>query len=147
MSNLMPNEQLLVDADLHWIIFFWPVLISCGLLYFIFKPHNLFLVNYLAAGGIAYLLGDVLIRYISTHFTLTTARLIKKTGFLRTQSWEIGLHSIESVRLQQTLFGKIFGYGDVIVAGVGGDQILFSLVDDPSGFQQKIFQAMEQNKA
>jgi len=147
MSNLMPNEQLLVDTDLHWIIFFWPVLISCGLLYFLFKPHSLLLLNYLVAAGIAYLLGDVLIRYISTHFTLTTARLIKKTGFLRTQSWEIGLQHIESVRLQQTLLGKMFGYGDVIVSGVGGDQILFALVDDPAIFQQKIFQAMEQKKA
>lgn len=146
MNNLMPNEQIVVDTELHWIIFFWPLLITLGLLYFMFKQHILFLLNYLAIALIVYLLVDVFIRYMSTRFLLTSARLIKKTGFMRTQIWDMSLTSIESVRLQQTLLGRMFGYGDVVVAGMGGDQILFALVDGPVAFQQSIFQAMEQKK-
>lgn len=146
MNNLMPDEQIIVDTELHWIIFFWPLLITLGLIYFMFKQHILFLLNYLAIALIVYLLADVFIRYMSTRFLLTSARIIKKTGFLRTQIWDMGLTSIESVRLQQTLVGRMLGYGDVVIAGMGGDQILFALVDDPVAFQQSIFQAMEQKK-
>jgi uncharacterized membrane protein YdbT with pleckstrin-like domain len=145
-ENLMPNEQILVDTQLHWIIFLWPALISCLLSYFMFKQHIYFALNYAAIAIIAYLLTNVFIQYISTQFILTSARVIKKTGFFSSQTWDIGLSRIEGVRLQQSLLGKMMGFGDLVVSGIGGDQISLAILDQARVFQQQVFQAMEQHK-
>jgi uncharacterized membrane protein YdbT with pleckstrin-like domain len=146
-ESLMPNEQLLADTDLHWIIFFWPVLLTGFLTYFMFKQHVMFMLNYLAIALIIYTLSSTFIRYISTRYLLTSARAIKRTGFVSSQTWEIRVNRIESVQLSQTMMGKMIGYGNLTIMGMGGDQILFTMIDEPLSFQQKIFQAMEQSKA
>ena len=145
-DNLMPNEQILIDTQLHWIIFLWPAVISCLLGYFMFKQHIYFALNYAAIAVIVYLLTSVFIQYISTQFVLTSARIIKKTGFFSSQTWDMGLGRIEGVRLQQSLLGKMGGYGDLVISGVGGDQILFPMLDEARLFQQQVFQAMEKHK-
>ena len=44
---------------------------------------------------------------------------------------EMKIASIETVEINQGVFGRIFGYGDVKVTGKGISDVIFSKIDDP----------------
>ena len=55
----------------------------------------------------------------STELAITSKRLIAKFGIASTQSIEIRFDRIETVRVKQSLMGRILNYGDIIVTGTG----------------------------
>ena len=69
-----------------------------------------------------------------------------KGGWFFIRLWDMGYKNIESVQLQQSLFGRVFGYGNVIVNGIGGDSLVFSTIDGPAAFREKLFEILEQAK-
>ncbi len=42
-----------------------------------------------------------------------------KKGFIQRQTFEMSLDKVESVDVTQSILGRIFGYGDVEIIGVG----------------------------
>jgi uncharacterized membrane protein YdbT with pleckstrin-like domain len=70
--------------------------------------------------------------YFSTEFGVTNKRIIVKVGMIGRTARELFLNRIESIQLQQTILGRILGYGAVIPAGTGGDKArLHSYIDNP----------------
>lgn len=53
------------------------------------------------------------IRYLSTKVLLTSHRVIVKTGWLMVDIKEVEMEEIKAARIDQMLFGRIFGYGKV----------------------------------
>ncbi|MCD6048247.1 MAG: hypothetical protein K0S08_1894 [Gammaproteobacteria bacterium] len=145
-ASLMPSEQWLDQSELHWIIFVWPVFVSIAITFFMLHQHFLFLLNYVGIAIIIYLFADVLIRYMGTAYALSTGRVILQRGLFFRRTWDVPLTRVESVQMQQSLLGKILGYGDIIVNGVGGDQLVFSTIENPQSFRQKILTSIEQLK-
>jgi len=142
-KSLMPNETIIVSTELHWIIFFWPLILTLFLITFMFKQHYMFLLNYAALALIVYFLGSVFIQYVTTYYVLTTKRVIIKRGLLFVKSWDITIPRIESVQLQQSFIGKMFDYGDLVINGIGGDSIVFLTMEDPLTFRKELFGLME----
>jgi len=71
-------------------------------------------------GGAAFLLGGVraLWRYIDWRFDLwavTTQRVIDESGVLTVRTVDSPLETINNVVSEQTLFGRVFGFGKVVV--------------------------------
>lgn len=62
---------------------------------------------------------------------VTNKRVINKRGILSRKTDEIRLNAIESIQINQTILGRIFGYGDVIIAGRGHGQVVIKWIDDP----------------
>jgi uncharacterized membrane protein YdbT with pleckstrin-like domain len=145
-ANLMPNEQWLDQSELHWVIFVWPVLVSIAITFFMLHQQFLFLLNYAGIAMIIYLFADVLIRYMGTAYALSTGRVVLQRGVFFRRTWDVPLTRIESVQMQQSLLGKVLGYGDIIVNGVGGDRLVFSTIENPQDFRQKILVSIEQLK-
>lgn len=145
-KSLMPNEKILVDSELHWVVFAWPLIASFCILYFMFHQHIMFAINYVAVALIVYLLGDVLIRYLTTSYVLTDFRVIRKKGLLFIRVWDMSCARVESVQLQQSLLGKILGYGDIIISGVGGDQLVLPTIENPTILREKIFEVIDKVK-
>ena len=50
---------------------------------------------------------------------VTNKRVVISHGFIARKTAEIRLEAIESVGIKNTFFGRIFGYGDLTVAGRG----------------------------
>ena len=46
--------------------------------------------------------------------------------------------NIEGVRVTQTLWGRLFGYGRIRIEGTGDDHIDIPNIDDPVGFRRAI---------
>ena len=62
---------------------------------------------------------------------VTNKRVIHKHGIISRVTDEIRLSAIESIQIHQSLWGRLFGYGDVVVAGRGHGEVVIRWVADP----------------
>jgi uncharacterized membrane protein YdbT with pleckstrin-like domain len=69
---------------------------------------------------------------------VTNKRVIFKTGIISRKSEEMKLSSIETVEIDQGIFGRIFGFGNVKVSGRGTSDVLFRTVADPMAVKRAI---------
>jgi hypothetical protein len=51
---------------------------------------------------------------------LTSRRVIIKVGLISRRTIEMNLERIESIGVDQGIFGRIFGYGTITMIGTGG---------------------------
>ena len=65
---------------------------------------------------------------------VTDRRIIEKTGIVRIQCRSVSLSQIASVTLQQSIWGRVLGYGNVLVRDSGGRGIVYRDVADPKKF-------------
>ncbi len=126
---LQPDEKVLFDGRLHWIIYrrAMLLLVLTGLclaaLHFLGDQHGLkfsalslaliFAVLALVAALHAWW------RSFTTEIAVTNTRVIYKTGFLRRHTVEMNMDKVESVDVDQSLLGRLLGYGAVRVRGTG----------------------------
>ena len=79
----------------------------------------------------------------STELVITSKRLIAKFGVASTQSIEIRFDRIETVRVKQSLMGRILNYGDIVVTGTGSTFDPIPNVSKPMKFRAALNDAME----
>ena len=98
--------------------------------------------------GVAVLLATVVgrvARWATTHFVLTTERLIIRSGLVAKFGREIPLERI-NVAFSQSLFERLIGAGDLLLESAGEHgQSRFSNVRDPEAVQLEIYRQMEAN--
>ena len=79
--------------------------------------------------------------YLRVRFTelgLTNKRVICKTGIISRQSEEMKLTSIETVEIDQGVFGRILGYGNIHVSGRGISDVVLRNIKDPMAVKRAI---------
>jgi len=96
-----------------------------------------------ALAGIAAALGVLviviaLIRRSSTELAVTNRRVIAKFGWIARRTVEMNLAKIESVRVEQTVMGRLFGFGSIILTGTGATMDPIRFIADPIAFRQAI---------
>jgi uncharacterized membrane protein YdbT with pleckstrin-like domain len=79
----------------------------------------------------------------STELVITSKRLIAKFGVASTQSIEIRFDRIETVRVKQSLMGRILNYGDIVVTGTGATFDPIPNISQPMKFRAALNEAME----
>lgn len=129
-SILQPGEEVRFSATIHWItyvkglvflilalvLFFYGLSINGG-------QGNLQNVCFGAAAALALIAAVLLLRawfhrWI-TEIAVTNRRVIYKTGFISRKTNEMHMDKVESVRVEQSILGRLLGYGDVTVLGTG----------------------------
>jgi uncharacterized membrane protein YdbT with pleckstrin-like domain len=86
------------------------------------------------------------LRWATTHFVLTTERLIFRTGVVAKFGREIPLERINDVTFSQSLFERMIGAGDLLLESAGEHgQSRFSNIRDPEAVQLEIYRQMEAN--
>jgi Bacterial PH domain len=103
---------------------------------------------YTVAAGLLLLLGVIvffklMIRKWSTEIGITSHRFVEKYGLLSMKTNEIALPNIEGVKVNQSILGRIFGYGTVKIEGTGVDSVTTPAIADPVGFVRAIQTAKE----
>lgn len=78
-----------------------------------------------------------LLEKVTSHFAITDKRVMLKTGILSVVSLENSITKVDSIQVEQSLLGRIFGYGTVIVKTAGGNSDGFNYVSNPQEFRQK----------
>ncbi|HXG50640.1 MAG TPA: PH domain-containing protein [candidate division Zixibacteria bacterium] len=134
-ASLLPDEQLVYRAKLHWKIFVKPVcVVLLGLAAFALQPV---LGAVVLAVGLA--MGvKALIEYASSEFGVTTKRVIIKVGFLRRQTIELLLRQVEAIAVDQTVLGRILDFGSVTLTGTGDIKQVFHNISSPLEFRRRI---------
>jgi uncharacterized membrane protein YdbT with pleckstrin-like domain len=83
------------------------------------------------------------IEYISCRFTITSRRVITKTGFIRRNINEMMLNRIESIQVHQNIISRIFNIGSVFIYGTGSQRNIAFTLARPLDFKQAIQQQIE----
>lgn len=138
-NNLQANETVEYRANIHWFIFVKPViLIVVGYLLYstqtdiIFRYAGLFLLIL----GVFNLFKTILLKR-GTEYVVTNKRVILKSGFLRRDALELMLNKCEGLRINQSLIGRILGFGSILVT-TGGVTNVFRFVANPIKFRNEI---------
>jgi uncharacterized membrane protein YdbT with pleckstrin-like domain len=84
------------------------------------------------------------LRYISTELAVTNKKVIAKFGFIRRDTIELLLPKIESIQVNQTLFGRMLNYGSVVVSGAGNPQAPIPGISNPIEFRKQFMDIQEQ---
>ena len=69
---------------------------------------------------------------------VTNKRVIYKHGIISRNTEEMKLGSIETVEIDQGIWGRILGFGDIKVTGRGISDVVFRRMDDPMDVKRKI---------
>jgi uncharacterized membrane protein YdbT with pleckstrin-like domain len=136
-ENLLPDEHVVYRAALHWIIFARAILVLVGGLVLVFVPGAA------PAGLVVLLVGAVMlvppfVAYRTTELGVTNKRVIVKTGLVQRRTLELLLRQVEAISVDQSLLGRVFGFGSITLTGTGGVREVFHRVGDPLELRRRI---------
>ncbi|MBK6897292.1 MAG: PH domain-containing protein [Alphaproteobacteria bacterium] len=77
----------------------------------------------------------------TTEIAITNNRLIFKRGLVARQVGEINIDRIEGVNVLQTIMGRVFNYGRIMVRGMGVGEVVLPPIEDPIAFRKAIEKA------
>jgi uncharacterized membrane protein YdbT with pleckstrin-like domain len=138
-STLLPDEQVTFRTSIHWSIFIRSAsVVLLGLAFLIAGYHvdALRVVGgvFILAGGAFWL--SAYIQRRTSEFAVTNKRIIVKVGILRRRTIELLLRQVEALEVSQSIFGRIFGYGTLLVIGTGGTREPFDRISAPLEFRR-----------
>ena len=119
---LAPDEIVYYQTKLHGIIFFIPTIsfsiaLAMATLVFLHPEFsNQFAIALALIGLIPAL--KAFVRLKNTEFAITSKRIIFKEGFLHCKSIETIHRSIGSIKVNQSLLGRILDYGTIEIRGI-----------------------------
>jgi membrane protein YdbS with pleckstrin-like domain len=154
---LSEDEELIYDLRPHWWTLVVPVVITVlvtvavGVAWALTPAGSLQAPARLVTGVAGLLLLAVLVagrvlRWLTTHFVLTTERLIFRSGVVAKFGREIPLERINDVTFSQSLFERLIGIGDLVIESAGEQgQSTFSDIRDPEAVQLQIYRQMDAN--
>jgi uncharacterized membrane protein YdbT with pleckstrin-like domain len=135
-STLLPGETVVYRTGLHWKVFGGPAVL--GLLWIVTLFTGPTWLKWLAFALTAATAGWSYLRYIATEFAVTNMRVIAKVGWLQRRSLEQLLTKIEGISIDQSLTGRLFGYGTVVVIGTGGTTEPFDNIAQPLELRRRV---------
>jgi uncharacterized membrane protein YdbT with pleckstrin-like domain len=95
------------------------------------------------AGGYLTAACLVALYYIKTmKYYVTNKRVVSKHGF-GTNVKEFPLDKIETVQIDEGVIGKLLGFSDIKVTGVGNEKLQFSFIEDAINVKTLISQNIE----
>jgi len=145
--NLLPGEKIIYFGHRHWVVFSRPMMwiITAALIYLLLNIHIVFIwMLALAIFAIGVIQGLIaLIDYTMSEIDVTTERVLIKIGWLARISIETDLRRIASIDVEQSLWGRIFNYGTVIVCDVGNARTPFEVIKGPFVFRRAVLIEIE----
>jgi uncharacterized membrane protein YdbT with pleckstrin-like domain len=135
---LQEGEKVLYVARISWVVYLPAFLLwAVALALIIFLPDA---PGFRAAGlivaALIFALGMVSFarawfHRFTTEIAVTDRRVIYKRGFIRRYTVEMHMDKVESVDVDQSIWGRLLNYGDVIVHGTGVGLEPLQTIDHP----------------
>lgn len=80
---------------------------------------------------------------LTTEFAVTNKRVIVKRGFIRRDADELRIGKVETVKVDQSITGRILGFSTISVIGTGGTRLLATGCAGGNTFRQKIYDQLD----
>jgi uncharacterized membrane protein YdbT with pleckstrin-like domain len=74
----------------------------------------------------------------ATEMAVTNRRVLIKTGVGNRRTLDMMLARVESIGVEETMWGRMLGYGSVIVRGTGGTPEPFVMISHPQDFRRHV---------
>lgn len=140
-KSLLNNETVLHKGKLHWMSYTKAALVMLLALMLLMGGS---IEAFVLFGLLACVIGFVnYMNVIGSEFAITNKRLVIKSGVIRRKSFDTQLSKVEGVGVEQGLFGRIFGYGNLVVTGTGSSRSIFGMLTNPAEFKQQLQQSIE----
>ncbi len=118
-DSLSSGELILERFSLHWTA--WcQVWLMYGLIITI--PFGIFLH----------------LKLRSIEYGLTNRRVVLKRGIIGRNTDEMKIGSIETVEIRQSVWGRLTGFGNVEITGIGTSTLVFDRVSNPMAAKRAI---------
>lgn len=143
---LQPGETIIYFSRLHALIYLPGLLLLVLALIILvlgsgFQSDFRYVVQGIAAAiallGIASCIRAA-IRRATTELAVTDRRVIYKSGLFSRHTLEMNRSKVESVDVDQSVIGRLFGFGTITVRGTGGSLEPIRLIGDPLTFRSHI---------
>jgi uncharacterized membrane protein YdbT with pleckstrin-like domain len=123
---LQPGETLRFSTNIHWLVYLKAILaLIVGLVllgWYYAEGQSVFVLLF---GGVVFTLTAVILafpawlRRFGTEVAVTDRRVIYKTGLVQRHTIEINIDKIESADVDQSILGRLFGFGSITIRGTG----------------------------
>lgn len=146
-KDLLPGETALLHINRHPLVLVQEVLgptlvVLVISIVLILIKFSWFIVLAMLLGLFVYL--DI--RYIiwrSVTYTITDQRILQRRGVLGKFTRSIGIARVQDVSTSQSLFGRLFDFGNVEIESAGKDGAeIFTYVPDPEHFRDILFEQL-----
>lgn len=155
---LSENEQVIVHSHPHFKMLIWPVfwlIVTLGLGIWLYT-----LVDDVTAGWgqiaeiaigvvavvlIVWLFLAPLVRWRTTHFIITTDRLITREGVIRRVGIDIPMSRINSVQFEHGLVDRMFGCGTLVVESASHEPLRFDDIPHVERVHTVIYREVNDN--
>ena len=152
-KNLMNNEEVVYKANMHWFIFVPSILIFIiGISLFFVEVGDQDAKAMFTLGGFIIIFIafwsfiKALIQKVSTELAVTTKRVIAKIGFIRRNTVELNHSQVESFHVNQSILGRIFDFGTIIINGTGGGKTPIPNIDSPLEFRRNAMETIDKSQ-
>lgn len=102
--------------------------------------------GYIALGAGALFLAGCTLRYRNSRLWITDHRLIVQTGWPGRDILDFPYNRFESAKVNQSLAGRLFDYGDIEIAGVGSTIAHLRCVGSPLAFKRSLEKAQSSKR-
>jgi len=142
-ENLVDGESLIYETGVHWSVLAGPlvmaVVIFAGAIACLLQKNS----DFLYAGAAllivaAAVLTVAIVKRNATEIAVTNRRVIIKTGWIHRKSLEIMLAKVESIGITEPFWGRMLGYGTVVIRGTGGTPEPFEKIAHPSELRKHV---------
>ncbi|HEX8099252.1 MAG TPA: PH domain-containing protein [Actinomycetota bacterium] len=151
------GEDLVFDLRPHWIALLLPVaeailIVGAFLAALVYTPDSWpSWVRWveIAVAVVLFLVGPVppFVAWATSHFVVTTDRVIHRSGWIAKHSMEIPVERISDVKFNQSVFERMIGAGDIILESAGEfGQETFGDIRNPELVQKRIYEMAEANQ-
>ena len=144
---LQPGESVVYATSLHWLIYLRAIVmlviaLACLIASGMFPEPGMAIGLQIVAALFA-LFGVVsglaaFIRRSTTELAVTDRRVIFKTGIIQRHTMEMNRSKVETVGVDQSILGRMLGYGTIIVRGTGGSFEPIPYIGEPLTFRSHI---------
>jgi len=138
-STLVPGEKIICSAHYHW--FYWAkrialyaILIGGGILVDTLTGLP-FVVTIVCTLLSLVMFGCALVVYTNDEMVITNHRVVLKTGIFSRDVFEMQIQKVETVLVDQSIPGRLFGYGTIACRGTGGTISKQIEIEDPLDFR------------
>ena len=151
---LVEGEELVFDLRPHWIALVMPAVATVATLAVMVVLYETFdepvLDMVVGIAGTLFLLAypvRKVVDWLTSHFVVTSDRIIHRRGFIAKYSMEVPLEAINDVRFEQGVIDRVIGAGTLVVqsASEAGRQV-FDHIRKPEEVQKTIYHQGELNQ-
>jgi len=139
-DSLSSGEQIVRRFPLHWVAWIkvWGLyLAAIGFPVAGYIATQDIRALYLVAGALPIaLVPHMHLKFLE--YGLTNRRVVYKKGIVARVTEEMNISRIETVEIKQSFTGRIMGFGNVVVSGVGVSDVFFVTVADPMKVKKQI---------